>query len=102
MDIKQNRDKRISQYKVKHGCSRCGYNQNSACLHFDHIVPESKSMVTKSGYKNNHINKNSSGGTYRLYSKKYPLKLLIAEIRKCQLLCANCHGEKTYPNRQVN
>jgi hypothetical protein len=101
MNVLKNRDRRISKYKLAKGCVKCGYRNNSACLHFDHRVRSDKSPITKSGYKNNQHNPNSSGGFYRLYKKKYPLKMLMEEIRKCDLVCANCHGEKTYPKRQV-
>ena len=35
---------------------------------------------------------------YKLYAKKYPVETLMAEIRKCRVLCCNCHMEATYEN----
>ena len=101
MNTKHRRDYHISKFKIRQGCRKCGYRSNSACLHFDHLDRSTKSPITKSGYKNNTINLHGSGGMYRLYQRKHPISLLIAEIRKCQILCSNCHGEKTYPKRQV-
>ena len=96
MNIKQRRDYHISAYKKRKGCAVCGYQHHPRALHWDHLDQSTKSSVTKQGYKNNAYNRNSGGGMYRLYSKKYSVKLLIQEIRKCQLLCANHHAEKTY------
>ena len=105
MNISKNRDRRISKLKIKYGCQHqypngkiCGYRDNPRCLHFDHINQETKSDVVKNGYKNNPYNRDSSGGMCKLYRKKYPLKMLFDEIRKCRIICANHHGEKTFPD----
>ena len=67
----------ISLYKVKKGCEMCGYNKHFSALHFDHSDRSTKvEKVSK--------------------MVKHSLKNLILEIRKCNILCANCHSEKTY------
>jgi hypothetical protein len=73
----------VNRVKLKFGCKFCGYKQHSQALHFDHIDKtkkyESISYLTKSSYTN--------------------IIKLKEEMRKCQILCANCHAVKTYQNR---
>lgn len=54
-------------------CVKCGSTEN---LHFDHIDPQSRSF--KIG---------------RLLN--YSSEELAKEVKKCQLLCRKCHGEKS-------
>jgi hypothetical protein len=30
----------------------------------------------------------------------YPLQKIVAEIAKCDVVCANCHRERTYRRRE--
>ena len=55
-------------------CARCGVTDN---LEFDHIDPSTKSFT---------IAKGSSASEVKFQ----------AELEKCQLLCVECHKEKTY------
>lgn len=58
-------------------CSRCGYNEFVAGLDFHHLSDKDNEMA-------NLITKAATGnGKQR--------DLLLAEVRKCTLLCANCH-----------
>lgn len=58
-------------------CQVCG-NSDHRVLQFDHIDPTSKiAKVTTFFNRKNRT-------------------LLIEELKKCQLLCANCHAIKTY------
>jgi 5-methylcytosine-specific restriction endonuclease McrA len=66
----------IEQYKINQGCCTCGYNKHPAALDFSHKNPKEKSFNISSG---------------RFYS----MKKLMEEIEKCNILCANCHREKT-------
>jgi len=66
----------VSSYKVQYGCTRCGYNKCARSLHFHHIDSKDKT---------NEI--------CRLKSQRYGLKKIIEEMRKCTVLCSNCHGE---------
>ena len=72
----------LTKYKLHRGCERCGYNAHGCALHFDHIDPSKKkdqvSLIIKGTIKN-----------------------LILEVRKCRVLCANCHAVKTHEDRQV-
>ena len=52
-------------------CESCGTTKN---LQFDHIDPTTKSFSI---------------------AKKYMCPIVFEEVKKCQLLCFNCHLEKT-------
>jgi hypothetical protein len=55
------------------GCQLCGYSSCNAALHFHHIDPTTKAFgISARSMKFNH-------------------RLLIEELEKCNLLCANCH-----------
>ena len=56
-------------------CVRCGYSDARA-LDFDHAQPSTKSFNI-------------------CLNLHQPLELLETEVKKCQLLCANCHRVKT-------
>ena len=89
----QHRKKCVDAYKVSNGCAMCGYNKHPSALCFDHLPEYDKHDQCKSGSK--------AGGMYMLYHKKYNGSELITEIRKCRLLCHNCHMEQTYKKTQV-
>lgn len=67
----------LTKYKLAKGCFECGYNANSAALEFDHNDPSLKLFNISAGVS-------------------HSLKNLFLEIRKCQILCANCHNIKSY------
>ena len=56
-------------------CSICGYDKCMRNLHFHHVNPEDKSFGI------------SKGGLGHGFHKT------IKEIKKCILVCSNCHGE---------
>ena len=64
-------------------CVRCGYASDLRALQFDHVDPSMKikniSAYLASGW--------AKGGGLKPY--------LLAELQKCQLLCATCHAIKT-------
>jgi hypothetical protein len=62
-------------------CELCGYNRNFAALQFHHIDPKEKSIP---------LDARSMGNISE--------ERLRDEIKKCQLLCANCHIEHHNPN----
>lgn len=90
----QNKDKKIKQAGVnrkKHrewyrelkktlSCETCG-EDHPATLEFHHSDPEVKEFEISN--------------SVRLYGKKK----LMAEIEKCQILCANCHRKLHYDMR---
>lgn len=59
-------------------CQLCGYNKNLAALEFHHIDPKEKEFVW------NKLNKRS-------------WNRVLEELKKCLLLCANCHRELHNP-----
>lgn len=66
-------------------CVQCNSKED---LDFDHIDPKTRSFFIC-----------DYGNLYK------SLKILIPEVKKCQLLCHSCHGKKTgnerYPNPQT-
>ena len=83
------------------GCENCGYNENPVALVFAHIDQMTKSLVA-CGY-------GGGNGISRLYVRicykdmkkntKY-IKELFEEIRKCKILCQNCHSIETDKNKE--
>lgn len=61
----------VHKYKMS-GCNRCSEGR-FACLEFHHIEPKNKLFQIAYGVRNKSI------------------KLLQAEIDKCEVLCSNCH-----------
>ena len=66
-------------YKNKLGgkCQICGYDKCQNALHFHHINPEEKKFTI------------SDAGSRKSFTKEE----IDAEIKKCVLVCANCHAE---------
>jgi len=67
----------LRKYKEAKGCQYCGYNENAVALQFDHRNRRSKYQNVSS-----------------LICRR--LSVLFAEIRKCRILCANCHLIRTH------
>ena len=66
----------IDQIKVDRGCADCGYHEHACALDFDHREPSGKLFTIAEG---SHWN----------------LDRLLAEIEKCDVVCANCHRVRT-------
>ena len=63
------------------GCETCGYNKNITALTFHHIDPTDKLFnLELRGIANNNWQK------------------VLGELKKCQLLCHNCHHELHHPD----
>lgn len=77
---RKRREKEAKEYawdiKLKNTCSNCSEN-DPACLVFHHIDPSKK-----------------KASIHKLY--KYGLNTVKREIKKCRLLCANCHMKYHY------
>ncbi len=70
------------------GCAWCGYNWSAEALQLDHIEPNTEKF---GGYPN----------MVRWVHSTNPLPREIkAEMAKCQVLCANCHAERTRQQRE--
>jgi len=70
--VRDARGRWLDIYKVTKGCEYCGYKDHPKALQFDHLDRSSK-------------HKNIA------HMKDGNLKKLIEEVRKCRILCANCH-----------
>lgn len=67
----------VYEYLTKHPCVRCD-EADPVVLEFDHIDRDTKdSPISQAIWAN------------------WSMKRLLAEIDKCQVLCANCHRRKT-------
>ena len=71
----------IKRVKLFIGCTLCGYKKKSDALHFDHL-----DITTKHA----EISK----------MKSYSIGSVKKEMRKCRVLCANCHAEHTATQRE--
>tara|TARA_A100001011_G_C13710302_1_gene595262 strand:- start:64 stop:459 length:396 start_codon:yes stop_codon:yes gene_type:complete len=105
--IKARRVQHLHRLKVKLGCQLCGYNEHGAALVFDHIDPSTKSHYCvgqgKGGSGMNGLTKRIClPGSRPDSSKKnrQNIKDLFNEIRKCRILCANCHSIETFKSKQ--
>lgn len=73
----ENRDW-VNSFKNK--CSRCGYDKNKAALEF------------------HHPNDDKEFGINQLARRAIKNKeKILKEIKKCEVLCANCHREEHNP-----
>jgi hypothetical protein len=71
------------------GCAWCGYHWNVEALHLDHLVPNNPDKF--GGYK--------TMNEWVLGTNPLPHQI-AAEMGKCQILCANCHAEQTWQQKQ--
>lgn len=69
----------LNDLKVSRGCKRCQYRQHPAALDFHHRDGEKKEFSLAEAF---------NGG--------YGMARILAEIEKCDVLCANCHRIDTY------
>jgi hypothetical protein len=88
----------VDIYKISIGCCICGYNKHPSALCFDHLPDTDKSALVKNGYAENKVG--VGGGMYNMYYKKIPIEDLIQEIKKCRVVCSNCHMELTHQNNE--
>lgn len=65
----------VAGLKMERGCDNCGWNLHPAALQYHHRDKKNKTQEI-----NRMANKNSSKES------------ILAEIKKCDLLCANCHA----------
>lgn len=86
------KDLKIELIKKAGGkCFLCGYDRSWAVLQFHHREPGEKALGVSALLSRYYLAKDGDG-------KERSLALLDAEIKKCSLLCANCHPEATHPD----
>ena len=95
-DITAHRHHWVDLYKKSNGCQLCGYNKHPSALCFDHLPNFEKAELTKNGCSK----RPCAGGMYRLYNANIPISELLEEIKKCRILCSNCHMECTHKNNE--
>lgn len=72
----------LSQYKANIGCQNCPEN-HPACLHFHHRDSETKEFEICDALCTRGMD------------------VIHEEIKKCDILCANCHAKKHFDARRV-
>lgn len=75
-DLVAKNRKFIWNYLLRHPCVDCG-ESNPIVLEFDHVRGEKRDSIS------------------RLIGDKYSLKVIMEEVDKCVVRCANCHRIKT-------
>jgi hypothetical protein len=70
----------LDSIKLESGCVDCGYDKHPEALDFDHLPGSDKRFEL--------------GGSY-----DYNRDTLLAEIAKCEVVCANCHRIRTATRR---
>lgn len=103
-NYKKRLTRKLWHYKTRRGCIGCGYNEHGLALDFAHIDPTQKSHWM---YKNGPVG--SGMGVLVSRIPKYGSQLhrqrmneLKEEIRKCKVLCKNCHVIETYNSREMH
>ena len=69
--------KKIKEYKLAKGCKNCGYNKCSSALGFHHKEENKEYQIAR-------------GMGTRCW------ETILKEIKKCDVMCANCHTEYHY------
>ncbi len=77
-ELRHRHGKFISEYKSKNGCEICGLS-DSRVLEFHHRDPKSKEFTIAIAYYN-----------------RVGIDKIMEEIKKCAILCANCHRVTHY------
>ena len=81
-EVYENKKKTVSEIKKNLKCAKCG-EEREYCLDFHHIDPNEKENTIA-----------------RMTSNNYRLDAVLNEIKKCIVLCSNCHREFHYFQEQ--
>ena len=74
----------VNQHKLEKGCFVCGYKKEAYALDTHHTDPKNKKFNIGTNRKNSYVQ----------------FEAVKRELKKCIILCANCHREITYKNRE--
>lgn len=74
----------VNDWKEEMGCSECGFKGHHFQLDLDHVDPETK--------------RNKGTGNHRAFEPSWSQERIEEELKKCVILCANCHRLKTFKN----
>lgn len=80
---RQQMSDRVAAIKCEKGCAHCGFNTHPAAFEFHHVGSAPK-----------------RDGIAGLVRKMYAWDIIEEEMRKCVLLCANCHRIETATQKQ--
>lgn len=69
----------VQAIKLERGCVDCGYNAHAEALDFDYVDDNKRTDVSK----------------LYLFSRA----IILREIAKCEVVCANCHRVRTAARR---
>lgn len=69
----------LAEIKVKAGCADCGYDEFAEALDFDHVRDPKLFTISKATFKK--------------------LEVLMAEVAKCDVVCARCHRIRTHETK---
>lgn len=72
----------VDEFKLLVGCAVCEYRDHPAALDFDHLDPGSKKFGVARGLARSRAQ-------------------IEAEIKKCRVLCANCHRIETWRKKHA-
>ena len=73
----------IREVKKQLSCVKCGYNKCVEALDFHHINPQEKESTVA-----------------RMIANSYGIEKAFEEMEKCVVLCANCHREFHYLEKE--
>ncbi len=69
----------IRDLKEENPCTDCGIKYSYYVMHFDHIGDDKKFSIAQYPSHN--------------------MQALLKELKKCELVCGNCHAERTHRRR---
>ena len=72
----------IRSYKENVACTDCKIVYPYYVLDFDHVGNDKVENISK-------------------MARWYPLEEIVNEIKKCEIVCANCHRQRTYNRRML-
>lgn len=75
----------LNRIKLERGCADCGYRAHPVALEFDHLPGT---------IKGHNIARMASGA--------HSLEAIFQEIKKCEVVCSNCHRIRTYERGRAN
>ena len=81
----QEKREEIREVKKELSCVKCGYNKCIEALDFHHINPDEKENTVA-----------------RMLANSYGIDRTYKEMSKCVVLCANCHREFHYLEKENN
>ena len=84
-NLKNAKIKYVNNYKRSHKCEICG-ETSTCCLEFHHVDKRKKMFTISSAICN----------------IKIDMKALRAEIKKCIIICSNCHKKLHYQDININ